>query len=621
MMDGGTTWERLGAPAGGSVAALLHAGAGRLYAATPVGIRISENGGVTWRATAAEREVPFCAALAAGGARSDGSQLVFAGNPQGLFRSTDAGASWRQVLREGNVLALAVAPGSGDELTLLAGTEQDGILRSEDGGDTWLSANPGLLDLTVLALAVSPAFPSDRTAFAATTSGIYRTRNGARSWRALQLERGDSSQEEVAVQCLAISPDFLNDRMLLAGTETSGLLCSRDAGETWEAVAGLASGGVTCIAFADPERIMAATESGAAISCDAGKTWDLRGVDVGPVLSLANIGNRWLAGSTTRGVLTSDDDGCAWAQASQGLDARVLVGLLVVGERTLFAADAQTGISRSQDAGLTWRDDATGLEDAPVYALARADSTLLAGTGRGVLASIDAGATWQKLASAPEEPVRVLAAAPDDPSTVIAALGGGRLAISEDAGATWRNLESTLPSQAEVVSVVLSPRSGGDRTLFVGSSQPATVWRSTDGGARWRRWLLADDEAGEVVPLALSPGFATDGRVYVGLQGRVAQPRPEAHEVRGGERRPLWRMSRLADGTAAVTALLAASDGIVVAATSQGLFVSFDTGQRFSSQSGEARAPRGLVSLASGPDGAVYALALGGAVWRTRLSR
>jgi photosystem II stability/assembly factor-like uncharacterized protein len=618
-MEVRATWERLGAPRGGSVTALLHAGGRRLYAATPVGIRRSEDGGATWRATATEREVPFCSALAASPPDADGSQRVFAGSPQGVFRSDDAGATWRQVLREGNVLALSAAPATRDQVTLLAGTEQDGILRSEDGGDSWVSANPGLLDLTVLALACSPAFASDHTAFAATTSGVYRTRNGARSWRALQLESAESNQEEIAVQCLAVSPDFPSDRTLLAGTERSGLLRSRDAGETWQPIAGLPGGGVTCIAFDQARRIMAATESGLALSCDGGATWDLLGRDLGPVLSLAGLGHRWVAGSTARGVLGSEDDGRTWVEANEGLDARVLVALLVLDERTLLAADAQAGISRSQDAGLTWHDAETGLDDTPVYSLVRTESMLLAGTASGVLASTDAGATWRRLPIATDAPARVLAVAPDHRRTVVAAVGGGHLLMSEDAGATWRSMPSALPSSAEAVSLALSPSFARDRTLFVASSQPATVWRSSDGGERWQRWLVVDDQAGEVVPLAVSPDFATDGRVYVGLQGRVGRPRPEAREVRGGERRPLWRMASIGHGAAQVTGLLARTRGVVLAATSQGLFVSFDAGEHFRRHGGEGLAPHGLVSLAPGPDGAVYALALGGAVWRTRL--
>ena len=108
------------------------------------------------------------------------------------------------------MFSLATAPIGERGNVLLAGTEADGVLRSEDGGRTWAGANAGLLDLTALALAVSPRFESDRTGFAGTASGLYRTRNRAGSWRAVETDLA-----EPAVQCLALSPAFAEDRLVL----------------------------------------------------------------------------------------------------------------------------------------------------------------------------------------------------------------------------------------------------------------------------------------------------------------------------------------------------------------------------------------------------------------------
>ena len=91
---------------------------------------------------------------------------------------------------------------------------------------------------------MSPEFGQDHIAFAATASGLYRTRNGGKSWRELDLEF-----EGPGVQCLAISQDFAVDRLVLAGTEARGLLISRDGGGQWEEVPELARAGVTAVAF------------------------------------------------------------------------------------------------------------------------------------------------------------------------------------------------------------------------------------------------------------------------------------------------------------------------------------------------------------------------------------
>src|SRR5947208_2579410 len=115
---------------------------------------------------------------------ADGTQHVFAATPVGVFRSLDVGLTWSPL----------------DPSSAVADVERDG------------------------------------RALAATTTGLYRTRNGGESWRIIELDWDD-----VAVQCLALSPDFAEDRVLLAGTEDHGLLRSDDAGRSWEQLPELAS--------------------------------------------------------------------------------------------------------------------------------------------------------------------------------------------------------------------------------------------------------------------------------------------------------------------------------------------------------------------------------------------
>jgi len=220
-MPQSTSWERLAQLPGGTVAAFAVAGQ-VVFAASPAGVRRSHDAGGTWCIAGGESAVPFATAVCAA-PRFGENQTVYVASRQGAYRSTDAGETWQQVL-SGSALALGIVTAD----VVFAGTELDGVLRSEDGGRTWTSANPGLLDLTILALALSPCFADDGIALLATASGIYRTRNGGRSWRAADLGPSDP-----AVQCLAVSPTFSDDQLVLAGTEAGGLLRSDDAGDTW----------------------------------------------------------------------------------------------------------------------------------------------------------------------------------------------------------------------------------------------------------------------------------------------------------------------------------------------------------------------------------------------------
>ena len=113
---------------------------------------------------------------------------------------------------------------------------------------TTSTANSGLLDLTALSVAISPRFAEDRTAFVGTASGLYRSRNGGRSWREVVLGVV-GEQEAMAVQVLAVSPNFGQDKLVLAGTEAHGLLRSDDGGARFAAVPELADHGISALAF------------------------------------------------------------------------------------------------------------------------------------------------------------------------------------------------------------------------------------------------------------------------------------------------------------------------------------------------------------------------------------
>ena len=636
-------WERLAVRTGGTVAALaatLADGAPLVFAATPAGVHRSLDVGRTWTLAGSGGTVPFAEAVAVSpGFARDCTLFVGAGD--GLYRSRDGGESWERVLVGSRVTSLAAAPEQGGRDVWLVGTETDGILRSEDAGRTWTGANAGLVDLTVLALALSPRFEEDGLGFAGTASGLYRTRNRARSWRACE-----TVLEEPAVQCLAISPGFADDRLILAGTEGHGLLRSTDAGTTWEAVPAMGEQGVAALALsarrAGQPTIAAGTQEGVAISHDGGRTWRTTGPDLGPVLSLLFVrrGDRevLLAGLAGQGAACSEDDGVTWTRANAGLSASVFLGLALspdfAQDRTLFASSLQRGVSVSTDGGQTWEDRNDGLEGGSVFGLAVSgnygrDHTVYAATADGLYRSRDGAASWHRLPG-PTDPARVVATGPGaaGPTPVLAALAGGRLLGSDDAGATWRRLGDGFDG-AEIVSLALSPTYARDRTIFVGTtSRPAAemtgdlvLWRSIDSGAHWQRWLV--ERGAGVLPLVVPPSYAVDELLFVGLDSRVLRPLRHAQEVRRGERRPIWQSAELGGGSALVTALTVspsyASDRTVFAATSAGVFVSRDGGGIFRPWS-EGLSPLSLVALATSPnyasDRLVYALGLGGTVWR-----
>src|SRR5260370_1832206 len=200
-------------------------------------------------------------------------------------------------------------------------------------------------------------------------AGLYGTRIGAWSWREV-----DTGVDDPAVQCLAVSPTFAEDRLVLAGTEAHGLLRSDDGGTTWHRPPSMADRSVTALAFSVSETpigqatgearrtIAAATEAGVAVSHNDGETWQIASPEPAEVLSLILVADdsqeALLPGLHRRGVVRSDDGGATWTAANDGLRASLQVGLALspafAHDQTLFVAGLRDGVSVSRNGGRTF---------------------------------------------------------------------------------------------------------------------------------------------------------------------------------------------------------------------------------------------------------------------------
>jgi photosystem II stability/assembly factor-like uncharacterized protein len=645
------TWERVSTREGGTVSGLAWAAAADgstvVFAATPIGVFRSADFGTTWRPLhGAGGSVVTVAGVevVAPSPRYAQDGTLFVGALNGVFRWRESGGIWEHLLSDTSVLGLVCLAGQDDALTLLAGAEQDGILLSRDGGRTWTGANPGLLDLTVMALAAPADFEQRGLAFAATTSGLYRTRNGAESWRGVDLDWDDPT-----IQCLALSPDFAVDRLVLAGTEEVGLLVSDDAGRRWQDVPALAECSVNSIAFGASGQVATATDQGIALSADGGRSWRIVGEEPGSAASVCIVpaGDTALilAGLPFGGVVRSADGGATWEPSNTGLYTSLVAGLSLspafAADQTIYTTSAHTGIDASHDGGQTWTTHNDGLKRANVYGLASVPEAsgparTFAATDAGLFGRRDSSEPWHDLL--PDlrwQPTMAVAAVANGASaTIFTALYSTRVLRSDDGGATWQSLG--LPfGGGYVVGLAVSPEYVTDHTIYAALSSKQlhagvgdiVVWRSIDGGERWERWL--EERGAAPVQLVALPANSRGESIVVGLGGRILRPRADAREVRGGVRRPLWASRELpsqARGSPpAITGLVAspayAQDRTLFVASSAGAYVSRDGGESFSAWSEELE-PLALVAVALSPayaeDRLVYALGLGGTLWRRR---
>jgi photosystem II stability/assembly factor-like uncharacterized protein len=189
-------------------------------------------------------------------APNDPNRLLL-GTHFGLYSSADGGRSWSFEGLSGKDAMNLARPAKGVIWT--AGHLV--LARSTDGGASWRDVRPtGLPTLDVHGFTVDPKHP--QTLYAAVAGqGLYRSTNGGTSFAVVSRTVGP------AVMALAVTPD--GD--ILAGDMQKGLLVSRDNGKTWHRT--LAQG-VMGLALdpADPKRAIA-TASGIFVSTDQGESW------------------------------------------------------------------------------------------------------------------------------------------------------------------------------------------------------------------------------------------------------------------------------------------------------------------------------------------------------------
>jgi len=111
---------------------------------------------------------------------------VYAGTTNGLFKTTDAAASWNRIengLADTYISVLLIDPSNPN--ILYAGTRK-GVHKTTDGGQSWSGANAGLTTLNIRAMALSPLDP--QLVYAGTNgSGLFRSADGAQSWTHVPL--------------------------------------------------------------------------------------------------------------------------------------------------------------------------------------------------------------------------------------------------------------------------------------------------------------------------------------------------------------------------------------------------------------------------------------------------
>lgn len=226
------------------------------------------------------------------------------------------------ILVDDIVHAFAALPPLDDNVVFLC-ARQSGLYRSTNDGNDWQSVLNSIAPnrpFTATAIALSPQFASDRTLMVGVYGGVLRSFDAGTSWSLAPLP-----SPPPLVSCLAFSPNYEEDGIVIAGTIEDGIFQSADRGISWQPWNfGLLDLQVLSLAvspeFAMDGTVFAGTETGIAISKNGGRAWrDLPfPEEAGIVLSLAispiRSPTRHLIAGTSSGLWRSDEHVQSWVR-------------------------------------------------------------------------------------------------------------------------------------------------------------------------------------------------------------------------------------------------------------------------------------------------------------------
>ena len=375
--------------------------------------------------------------------------FVLSGNASGMYRSTDGGISWSQVLFETNVFGISIS--AVDPQKMLC-TYDDGVCRSLDGGISWEECSSQLYGQWF-----GDAFLSRdevNHACVRNSTGLFQSLNFGNDW---SCEAFSSSYGWVSDLEVRSDPPYYLYAIISGVT----LFESRDTGASWNPMLYAGDPNATNVA-PDPFNpdMVFITEYGSG---------------EGSVHYTADAGESWVCADS--GFYFS----CYDIEADPSTPGRYWV----VGRTNAFGEGA---ISWTTDYGATWtRNDPISGESIgrlvavdpqhpdTVYAIFDGD------VGPYLVRTFNAGTSWSFF-SIPELSANFydLIASPEQPGVLYAActIGSNKVAKSTDGGLNW------IGTSLDYTTFDLHLDPLNPQILFAATNRHG-VWITADGGNIW----------------------------------------------------------------------------------------------------------------------------------------
>jgi photosystem II stability/assembly factor-like uncharacterized protein len=372
----------------------------RIFASACSGIYRSEDAGANWRKV---EGVPYSARRTLVIKQDpSNSAILFAGTTEGLWKTADGGAVWHRISPKDWVInSILVEPSasasSGDERVatsiartrLLIGTEDRGVLGSDDSGDHFLPFNEGFHHRQIVSIALDAGKPGTvAMVLANSPDKIVQTEDGGLTWSSIDaglnrnsitqifsspvgwyatldsgglarfdLQAGKWSSPKNTDAFRFVVNDMAFAEKIWFAASPAGLFVTRDYGVTWNTLP-FSSGDLAVDSVrvsADGQKLRIVSSNAMVFSDDAGKSWTWHDLplDSGGAIRLEFAANGTLLAAARNALYVSRDDGATWQKLQNGLPAAKANDFLIHNDQWLVSMQGR-GLFLSQDQGASW---------------------------------------------------------------------------------------------------------------------------------------------------------------------------------------------------------------------------------------------------------------------------
>ena len=449
--------------------------------------------------------------------------------PEGVLKSTDGGRTWQNInngLPNLTVGGLAMDPRNAKVLYATTGRSIGfgggpeaafgGVYKTTDGGESWVEVLHRANDnFFVPAIALAGTNPD--IIYIALGGGVfYRSQDAGKTWQLFPMRPDDAT---VGIP-IALTVDPAKANVIFLNSYIGGVFKSINGGETWH----VASQGYTGADIRDvgmnprqPTQVWAIGRQGVAKSEAGGDGWiylnhagadqfvegaslsvnPLNANDVlmanahwGTILRTIDGGATWrqVLGAVTNGHYPENIHGIAqFARYNGNPNIVYAAGRMANESMALNRYTRSIGLFKTIDGGENWQGMNAGLiSDLNINTVAihptDVEVVYVGVLNGGVYRTTNGGVLWQSIGGNFAMDVRALAIDPRDPKVIYAGTAGSGLFYSTDGGQTWKNTSVGLDPNASIGSIIIDPTNSA---IVWAADVRSGVYRSLDGGKTW----------------------------------------------------------------------------------------------------------------------------------------